>query len=305
MRDAVARATRALGRVASTMVRAPARVIGSVSRRARGVRTSADEASRDGDGAWAVFGLGNPGKKFDGTKHNVGFDVIDVLASALGVEVTAKKHAALVGTWASGDARAVLVKPQTFMNLSGKSVRAIMRAHKIPKSRVVIVYDDLETNLGEIRLKVSGTHGGHNGIRSIIDDALGGARDFARVKVGIGRPKSDDVPVYEYVLSKFDVDDADKMRDAVADAVEAVRAVLTENRFEDVMMRVNTKFAPKKVKPPKKPKAPKERVFVTATVDENEHVELTLDVRPTNHAHQKKPQQPRQEELAESAAGPK
>lgn len=283
MRDGIAGALRAIARGALTVAGAPARAIGRAAKRARRDDASGTE--------WAIVGLGNPGKKFDGTKHNVGFDVVDALAAAEGIEVGTKRHGALVGVGSVGGSTCVLAKPQTYMNLSGKSLREIMRGFSIPKSRVLVIYDDLETPLGELRMKASGTHGGHNGIRSVIDDAFGGARDFARVKVGIGRPKDDSVAVYEYVLSKFDADDEVRVRRAISEAAAAVRELLTEKNLDNVMTRVNTKYAPKKVKPPKQPKPPKERVFVTTTIDEQEEVKVNLEVRPLNQKPRQTPKE--------------
>ena len=162
-----------------------------------------------------------------------------------------------------------------------------MRTFKIPRDRLLIVYDDLDTPLAELRMKMSGSHGGHNGVRSIIDDATKGMKDFARVKVGIGRPKDSTTPVYEYVLSKFNDEDAAKMIEAVNEAKKSVTEVLMENNLSDAMTRCNSKFAPKKVKAPKKPKIPKESVIVTAQNDGNDRVKVTLEVR-AEHNNSKK-----------------
>ena len=274
MKRALAGALRATARASVAIVGLPARAVRAVSTRAMGARG----VERD---AWLICGLGNPGAKFAGTRHNVGFEVVDALARRAGIELTSTKHRAVLGVGKLGRSAVVLAKPQTFMNLSGKSVREMMRAFKIDKSRIVIVYDDLETKLGELRMKTSGSHGGHNGVRSVIDDATRGDRSFARVKIGIGRPKDENTAVYEYVLSRFDEDDAVKVNGAVDDAVEALQEVLLDNKFGDAMTRYNTKYAPKKVKPPKKPKTPKpsqERVNVITTVGADDDVKVTLEV---------------------------
>lgn len=271
MKRAVAGALRVAASGAIKLITLPARALNSARRSIGG--------GGMGAGAWAVIGLGNPGKKFDGTKHNVGFDVVDELARREGIPMVASKCRAIVGVGKIGHTPVVLAKPQTFMNLSGKSVRDIMRTYRIPKSRILIVYDDLDTKIAELRVKVSGSHGGHNGVRSIIDDATGGAKDFPRVKVGIGRPSDDSVPIYEYVLSRFEEGDRKNIDVAVTDAVDVVREVLVDQKLDNAMTRCNTKYAPKKVKAPKKPKQPKERVFVSAMVDNNEHVTLSLEVK--------------------------
>jgi PTH1 family peptidyl-tRNA hydrolase len=249
MKRALAGALRATARASVAIVGLPARAVRAVSTRAMGARG----VERD---AWLICGLGNPGAKFAGTRHNVGFEVVDALARRAGIELTSTKHRAVLG-------------------------REMMRAFKIGKSRIVIVYDDLETKLGELRMKTSGSHGGHNGVRSVIDDATRGDRSFARVKIGIGRPKDENTAVYEYVLSRFDEDDAVKVNGAVEDAVEALQEVLLDNKFGDAMTRYNTKYAPKKVKPPKKPKTPKpsqERVNIITTVGADDDVKVTLEV---------------------------
>ena len=280
MKRAILGVLRGIASGAKKLVTLPASAISSARNRSMGAKS-------DAKSTWAVIGLGNPGHKFDGTRHNVGFDVIDAIATIEGIAVTSAKCRALVGVGKVGQCTVVLAKPQTYMNLSGKSVRDIMKTFKIPRDRLLIVYDDLDTPLAELRMKMSGSHGGHNGVRSIIDDATKGMKDFARVKVGIGRPKDSTTPVYEYVLSKFNDEDAAKMIEAVNEAKKSVTEVLMENNLSDAMTRCNSKFAPKKVKAPKKPKIPKESVIVTAQNDGNDQVKVTLEVR-AEHNNSKK-----------------
>jgi len=283
MKRAVAGALRVAASGAIKLITLPARALNS-ARRSVGGGTSGGM----GVDAWAVVGLGNPGKKFDGTKHNVGFDVVDELARREGIPMVNSKCRAIIGVGKIGHTPVVLAKPQTFMNLSGKSVRDVMRTYRIPKSRILIVYDDLDTKIAELRVKVSGSHGGHNGVRSVIDDATGGAKDFPRVKVGIGRPSDDSVPIYEYVLSRFEEDDRKNIDIAVSDAVDVVREVLVDQNLDNAMTRCNTKYAPKKVKAQKKPKQPKERIFVSAVVDDNENVTLSLAVKSQGQTNKPK-----------------
>ena len=236
--------------------------------------------------SWLVCGLGNPGKEFARTKHNVGFDVIDeIVTRTRGTFAKENKALTCEVTLERGDGErrtCVACKPQTFMNLSGASVRELMRKYKVPLERVLIVYDDLDTNLGEIKVKVTGSHGGHNGVRSVIEDAAGGKKEFPRVKIGIGRPNDENVAIYEYVLSRFSEIDEKKVREAVLEAADVVREIVLDGKVDGAMKRINTKFAaPKKPKPVAKvatPKAPKERIIVKTAV-EGEEVKVTLDVR--------------------------
>jgi PTH1 family peptidyl-tRNA hydrolase len=270
-------------RTAQGALKATAHVVRAVNPLRALKRTLSTDSS-----TWLICGLGNPGAKFTKTKHNVGFDVIDEVVARCGGEYASERKA-LVARVTFDATSCVVCKPQTFMNLSGKSVSQLMRAYRIPKERVVIVYDDLDTNLGEMKVKLTGSHGGHNGIRSIIDDATNGSRDFPRVKIGIGRPSDVNVPIYEYVLSRFSESEDVKIREAVREAADVVKDIVKDGRVNDVMTRVNTKYAPKKpAKPAKQAKPPKERVFVTTAV-EGESVKVTVDVRVPGKPNAKKP----------------
>lgn len=274
---------RAMKRTAQGALKATAHVVRAVNPLRALKRTLSTDSS-----TWLICGLGNPGAKFTKTKHNVGFDVIDEVVARCGGEYASERKA-LVARVTFDATSCVVCKPQTFMNLSGKSVSQLMRAYRIPKERVVIVYDDLDTNLGEMKVKLTGSHGGHNGIRSIIDDATNGSRDFPRVKIGIGRPSDVNVPIYEYVLSRFSESEDVKIREAVREAADVVKDIVKDGRVNDVMTRVNTKYAPKKpAKPAKQAKPPKERVFVTTAV-EGESVKVTVDVRVPGKPNAKKP----------------
>ena len=174
--------------VVRKVVTAPMRLIEKV----RGHGSGGSEAGR-----WLLVGLGNPGSRFEGTRHNAGFDVLDILARTEGISWTdASRHRAKVGVGKIAGVPVLLAKPQTYMNLSGESVRSLCRWYKIPNSNLLVVYDDLDTAVGAIKLKGKGGHGGHNGIRNIIDEVCGD-KVFARLKFGIGRPKGG-VEVYDH-----------------------------------------------------------------------------------------------------------
>ena len=134
---------------------------------------------------YAVFGLGNPDKEYDKTRHNIGFDVIDELASQMGVEVKTKRHKALCGIGNIGGEKVILVKPQTYMNLSGESVRAVMDFYKLdPENDIIVISDDINLATGRIRIRAQGSAGGHNGLKSI--NACLGTTNYARLRFGIG-----------------------------------------------------------------------------------------------------------------------
>ncbi len=171
-----------------------------------------------------IVGLGNPGKEYDHTRHNVGFLVVDALARAEGV--TWKKKASLkaeVAEFELGDEKIALLKPLTFMNLSGEAVRAAMQFWKIPLANLVVVYDDADMEFGKLRPRGEGS-GGHNGMQSIID--LLGTKEIKRVKVGIGRGENPNIPLDVWVLSKWTKDEQKKLEEVIPAAIEQVRELL-------------------------------------------------------------------------------
>lgn len=146
---------------------------------------------------YIIIGLGNPGEKYGHTRHNVGFEVIDILADRIGIHVEEKKHKGLCGRGVLEGQKVVLVKPQTFMNLSGECVRAAADFYKVAEDEIIVVYDDISLEPGRLRVRSKGSAGGHNGIKNII--AHLGTQEFPRVKVGIGeKPKGMDLA--DYVL---------------------------------------------------------------------------------------------------------
>ncbi|MBU9721995.1 MULTISPECIES: aminoacyl-tRNA hydrolase [Bacillaceae] len=182
-----------------------------------------------------VVGLGNPGPKYDGTRHNIGFEVIDRLEESLNIPLDQSKFKGVYGFKRVGDEKLFLLKPLTYMNLSGESLVPLMNFYKIDKEDILVIYDDLDLPPGKIRLREKGSHGGHNGIRSII--AQLGTEEFKRIRVGIGRPvKGQAVP--DYVLGKFHNDERVEVDGAVEKAVEAVET-WTKSSFKNVMNQYN------------------------------------------------------------------
>ena len=202
---------------------------------------------------FVVAGLGNPGREYAETKHNVGFMVIDRLAEKYNINVTKFKNKALIGDGTIGGRRVLLVKPQTFMNLSGESIREIVNFYKIPQDRFVVIFDDTSLPEGQIRLREKGSHGGHNGIRNIIQQM--GTDVFWRIKVGIGE-KPNGWDLADYVLAKFDKDALPLMETGMDKAVQAVELILSRG-MQDAMNRMNQR--PKQPKPKKQPEGEGEK----------------------------------------------
>lgn len=159
---------------------------------------------------YIVVGLGNPGAKYPGTRHNIGFDVVDNLARKHGIEIGQQKWDAFSVRIMLGEANVLLVKPQTYMNLSGKSVVRFVDFYKVSPERIIVVHDDLDMSPGRLKLVLGGGAGGHNGIRSIVSSI--GTEGFFRLKIGIGRPGHGDtpkeIPVERYVLTSFSLEEA-------------------------------------------------------------------------------------------------
>ncbi|MBT9779910.1 aminoacyl-tRNA hydrolase [Clostridium sp. MCC353] len=174
---------------------------------------------------YIIVGLGNPTKQYDKTRHNAGFQVIDVLGDKLNTEITEKKNKALCGRGIIGGEKVILAKPQTFMNLSGESVRAIADYYKVEPENIIIIYDDVSLAPGQLRVRKKGSAGGHNGIKSII--AHLGTQEFPRIRVGVGeKPKGMDLA--DYVLGHFSKEESEVMEEAFKQAAEAACLLITD-----------------------------------------------------------------------------
>lgn len=183
-----------------------------------------------------IAGLGNPGDQYRMTRHNMGFLVLDALAEDAGIAVQKKKFEALLGDGRIGNERVLLVKPQTFMNLSGQSIRQAADFYQKTPEEIIVVHDDLDLPFGTVRIKVGGGDGGHKGIRSLMDH-LGGA--FTRVRLGIGKPSFKD-DTEHYVLQTFPKADLETLAEVVRKACEAVREIL-DSGVRPAMNRFNTR----------------------------------------------------------------
>ena len=176
---------------------------------------------------YIIIGLGNPGRAYENTRHNIGFDVIGNLADAEHIGVLEKKHKAIIGKGLVAGRKCVLAKPQTFMNLSGESVRSLLDYYKADeKTELIIISDDVSLDVGQIRIRKKGSAGGHNGLKNII--AHLGHDTFIRVKMGVGeKPKGMDLA--DYVLGHFKTEERKVMDEAAARAADAIRMILAQD----------------------------------------------------------------------------
>jgi PTH1 family peptidyl-tRNA hydrolase len=182
-----------------------------------------------------IVGLGNPGKQYEQTRHNVGFMVVDELAARWGATVAQEKCRALIGEVRVNGEKVYLLKPQTYMNLSGESMRAFADFYKANLQDMILIYDDLDTPFGKIRLRYQGSAGGHNGLKSII--AHFSTQTFNRVRVGIDRPQVG-ANIADYVLSPFAKGAQESLREVIQLSADAVEQSL-KSSFENVMAKYN------------------------------------------------------------------
>ena len=188
--------------------------------------------------AFVIAGLGNPGLKYEGSRHNAGFDVADTLAARLGVKIKKLKFQALYGEGVIAGRRVILLKPQTFMNLSGRSVRDCLNFYKLPLEKAIIIYDDISLPPGKIRVRPKGSDGGHNGIKDIIYH--GHSDVFPRVRVGVGSPPNPGFELTDWVLSGYSAQERKLMDGAFVSACDAVEHII-EHNILSAMNKYNSK----------------------------------------------------------------
>jgi peptidyl-tRNA hydrolase, PTH1 family len=185
---------------------------------------------------YIIVGLGNPGKRYQHTKHNIGFITIDFLAEKHGIQINKIKHKALVGEGVISGQKVLLVKPQTYMNLSGNSVREIVAYYKVELENLIVVYDDIDIPMGRLRIRKRGSAGTHNGMRSIVYDLQ--ADGFPRVRIGIGGERR--IRLTDYVIGGFGKEERKLMEESVTRASAALECLLSEG-IDQAMNEYNGK----------------------------------------------------------------
>lgn len=175
---------------------------------------------------YIIAGLGNPGRDYVGTRHNVGFEVIDAIAAKYDIEVKKAKFRGLYGEGRIGGERVLLVKPQTFMNLSGECIREFKAWYKAENTEIIIIYDDVSLPTGKLRIRPKGSAGGHNGIKSIIYQL--NSEVFPRIKVGVGKPENADYDLADYVLGHFSRDEVKILVETAVKAADAVETIISK-----------------------------------------------------------------------------
>ena len=173
---------------------------------------------------WLVVFLGNPGMKYEGTRHNAGFMTADAFAKAHDLSINRARFRALTATCDLGEEKLLLMKPQTYMNLSGEAAAQAVRFYKIPPQHVLVVSDETALPIGKLRIRTKGSAGGHNGLKSLI--ACLGTEEFPRIRLGVGAPPHPDYDMADWVLSSFRNQDAEDMAKAAARAAEAVECYI-------------------------------------------------------------------------------
>lgn len=189
-----------------------------------------------------IVGLGNPTKEYEGTRHNVGFDVIDALADKYHISVTERKHRAFCGKGVIEGQKVILAKPQTYMNLSGESVRGLVDYYKVDvETELLIIYDDINLDVGQLRIRTKGSAGGHNGIKNIIQHL--GTDVFQRIRLGVGN-KPQHYDLVDYVLGHFSNDEKEFMKDGYNHVVQAVEMIVRDE-IDAAMNTFNRKVVAK------------------------------------------------------------
>lgn len=197
--------------------------------------TFSDTMLERNNGGWLIVGLGNPGREYENTRHNAGFRALDTLAEKLGCKVDKGKFQGLYGQGTYNGQKILLLKPQTYMNLSGRSVLQLSAYFHIPPQRIIVLFDDISLEPGRLRIRADGSAGGHNGIKSIIAEL--GSQNFPRVKIGVGAKVHPEQDLADWVLSTFSASEETALRSALDRAADAALCIIekgvpeTANRY--------------------------------------------------------------------------
>lgn len=179
---------------------------------------------------YLVAGLGNPEKKYDNTRHNIGFEAVKLFADKAKISLNKQKFKAIIGEGYVGSDKVIIALPQTYMNLSGESIGEIVSFYKIPNENIIVLHDDISLETGRLRIREKGSAGGHNGLKSIISH-LGGDV-FCRIKIGVGAPKNEGYDLADYVLGCFTKDEKNILEPVLKDAVSAVECIIKSSAYE-------------------------------------------------------------------------
>lgn len=173
---------------------------------------------------WLIVGLGNPGREYERSRHNCGFRAVDLLADQLGCKIDRAKFQGLYGQCSYEGCKLMLLKPQTYMNLSGRSVLQLSAYFNIPPQRIIVMFDDISLDPGRLRIRANGSAGGHNGIKSIISEL--GSQEFPRIKIGVGKKPNPDYDLADWVLSSFSAGDEKALAVSLKNAADAALAII-------------------------------------------------------------------------------
>ncbi|MFU7516677.1 aminoacyl-tRNA hydrolase [Clostridium sp. HCS.1] len=180
-----------------------------------------------------IVGLGNPGKEYDGTRHNIGFEAIDSLGRKYSIDLNKSKFKGVFGEGFIEGKKVILLKPTTYMNLSGESIREVINFYKIDNNNIIVIYDDISLEIGKLRIREKGSAGGHNGIKSIIANLSTDV--FPRIKIGVGQPKGD---LVSHVLGRFNKEEAQDLKEVIDASIKAVEIII-KNGAKAAMNELN------------------------------------------------------------------
>lgn len=200
-------------------------------------RISQNSSGTRGKIEYVIAGLGNPGLEYENTRHNAGFFTTDILAEQFGESIDRLKFKGKTAEITIGNVRCLILKPTTYMNNSGEAVVQALDFYKLSTDRLIVIYDDISLEPGRLRIRRKGSHGGHNGIRSIIE--LTGKDDFPRIKMGVGKKPHPDYDLAKWVLGKFSKEDSEKLRSAAENACECVK-LMVSGKTDEAMNKYNS-----------------------------------------------------------------
>ncbi len=184
---------------------------------------------------YLIVGLGNPEPEYSKTRHNMGFDVINQIAKKYGIDLSRSKFDGIYGSGSIEDQKIILLKPQTYMNLSGKSIKQFVDFYKIPIENVLVIYDDMDVNIGAIKIRKKGGPGSHNGAKSVVHELA--KEEFPRIRVGIGKPV-DEYDAIDYVIGKLEEETYQKLEEGIKKALQAIPEYI-KNGIDSAMNKYN------------------------------------------------------------------